>query len=295
MDLQEELLKIAYDESKKRRIIDLQQVVEIMREKLQVEEYLTELIIDDTSVKDGFGYYNFDSLDMIVYEKALLKSTKRYQKSITFQSDFEMYFFNNLWFYATLYHEFCHVLQNKELENMESNSLEKKLTELSFKKSQDILKKIKEGRNSLMLSQIQKYLLEKYYHYLSNKTYSLDPTERIAKIRSHLFQYELANRIKEKVPTVVNFFDYATSCCQMYAYQESDIPIINYIHQIHIEEVLEVWDLWGGSIEKLKENSLANYNLEERMLYSLYVTEKEKTKLALIKAEKAKKLSKSLA
>ncbi len=290
--MEEEILKLIYDYSKKNRMIDLayiNQLIEIVANSMELNPYIGNTVFLKTGEKrkveknklsislaneEEFAdlTYNFINHDITVY---IDKIPKIYQAidRINLNSD-EMPYFKTILYTQRILHELCHANQEKTLQE-KKDSFEAKILEPCTPRKKDTSKKTKDEKLEELLQIIARTII-----YIKN--YKYDPRERTADMDS----YQMMLKILAAFPIILSstrqYLGNKKLQSTIEAYQNTFSPTIQFIRAIDsIEDnnILSSFDWYDELEQEALKKAKEKYSFEQRLRYGLPIEEEKKQKL----------------
>ena len=212
-----EILKLIYDYSKKRKLVDtifIDKLIDIVVQKKGLHDYVKNVAYSN-EVKgqdEGItcaGYQPFTKSISIYFQaiKYVLEKESRYD--ILF-SEIEKLIFRNITITQFILHEVEHADQMKKKDNKEDNTIETKIIKASFVfdsvlnnaiSNPNLEADIQSGKISLQRLFSILSLRNKYY----SELYRFNPIERLAQINSYSTIVNSLDKIKNYIPALYEF------------------------------------------------------------------------------------------
>ncbi len=273
--MENEILKIVYDCSKKRKLIgekEIRTIVALVLEEKEISDYVQKIKMSKKSPKNGDkilgGSWVNSKKRLKIYIKNLYYYTKYEKRFKLLRNPLEQLIAKNLFIVQIIFHELEHAHQQKQYDEG-INSIEEKLIEANILLTQ-FPARFEKVWNGLISSELfelyeanDKIL---YYHY-----YNSNPVERLADTNSFSTIVSIVEQEKEKMPYLFEYYNYLLNIRQIKNYKESwqmrhSCPTENYLHGIMRPE------LWDEIEKSYKENE---YDLTRRLKLGLNINKDE--------------------
>lgn len=210
-----EILKIIYEYSKKKKIIDkyaIDKIIEIVADSKNLNDYIKNVSYT-TDRGINVGNYNVANkeLSIAISSQAIAPLLENLNQSISHFTDYEAFMAKNFYLCQFILHELEHVYQNKVLEQGTNDSIENTIIRTCFiikhaldnpdlfnnllNQSPDDLEKLNINMHDLMF-------YTTYNPYLYSQTYEFNPIERLAEIKSLTTIKTSLETIKDSVPNL---------------------------------------------------------------------------------------------
>ena len=279
------IFELIYDYSIKGKIVDkvfIDKLVEIVVWGKHLDYYVRKVNITDKLVANANGVigaeYNLTSMDISIHSGSIQRilEGRSYHYNYSFNS-LERIMFKNLSVAQIILHELEHAYQNKQCDMVHDDSTYSKLIQASFlleKSINDwqILMAIINGRiNEKDLST----LLSKYKS-LYQQYYRVNPSERLAQIKSYKMIINLLKPIREQVPNLYKFESATLLKEKLKEYsnlwQIGICPTQKFLFGVELESIWYDLDFYNKNVKKLTKKACAKYSLEKRLALGLPIS-----------------------
>ncbi len=278
-----EILKLIYNYSAHGQLIDVKfidKLVEIIIVKNNLQNYVRDVRFTDKLEKREnavvcAAYSHFKRKILVDYVSIQLILENRCHYDQLFNS-LEQIMFRNLTITQFILHELEHALQYQQFDNKNDDSLEAKLVKASFKYERIL----KDPRilNDMVKNEKEVKGVFNYLKTLYRQFYDLNPTERLAQVKSFRLILDVLQAIKKYIPNLYEFTEASLIEEMLKGYPESwefgSCPTQVYLFGYHQNQVWYDLDFYDSDPDKLMEN-VSKYNLPERLSLGLPISIRE--------------------
>lgn len=282
-----EILKLVYDYSINGKLVDskyIDKIIETVVVKQSLNDYVQNFRFTNDLEKDENGivcatYSPINKEIVLDYESVQLIIENRSYYDYLF-SDFEQVMYRNLSITQFILHELEHAYQNKQLDEKQDNSIEKKLINACFMleyamKNQKFISAIISGEipiQDFMLYVLQNRELYKQY-------YKFNPVERLAQTNSFQTIISSIEPIKEYIPNLYELENASLVEEGLKGYQESwehgTCPTEVYLLGTRQGKVWNEFDFYDGDSSKLMKKVNDKFELSKRLKLGLPISYNE--------------------
>ncbi len=241
--MEEEILKLLIDYSLDGKMADMYYILKlavIMGSDRNLQDYLYLIKKRKSKINSDLAYYS-SKKEIVVYLDNIYKYINKHNVFKGMFNDFEKILYKNYVFTQIILHELVHVEQEKMVEDLISGNTPPNLKNLI-----------------LYISRIRRID--------EDILYSISPNERFADIDSFKIMLDVLERIKDKVPNLIDYTKGSIIYHTLRGYNKSSVsPTIDFTSKV---------DSFGFG--KLVLSSYLNSNLyltlEERIYYGLHIS-----------------------
>lgn len=282
-----EILRLIYDYSCSGKLVDLKfidKIVDIVVTNRGLSHYVRNIKLTDKLDKDDYkvacaGYNSLNNNILVDYESVRIVLDNLTYYDCLFEG-IEPIMFKNLTITQILLHELEHAYQSKQADDKFDNSIEAKLIRASLVLEQVI-------KNPKLLTRLldEKVNEQEFIIYilhnreLYKKYYKMNPTERLAQIKSFKSIVKSIEPIKKYIPNLYEFNNASLWEEMIKGYQESwsegSCPTQVYLNATRQSDMWSGFDFYSQSTDSLIKNVSKHYSLEKRLSFGLPVTNRE--------------------
>lgn len=248
------ILKLIYDTSVNRKILNVNQIEKIITllvESKKLQGYILSMDVQ-MSNKNNLACYSFDDKKIIIYSNIIEMMIENIEQNIVILSDFEKHLYKNLSILQIILHEVEHAYQEKIVYS--ENSVEAFIIRLSS------------------MAQIENY----------DSIYEFSPKERLAEIKSF---NEIINLVRLSEKNLFNLFSILNQeklqrNLQGYHYRGTkniEYPLMSYFTLTGKLQLLSSFEWFKEDYIDTLNLSTKQYEQEERFKYGFPVTIDEYT------------------
>ena len=282
------LLKLVYDYSIKRKLVDnhfIEQLLDLMISANNLGDYVKSFSVTNGLPKDETGAitvaaYRFVKKEVLIdYESINFIMDNRGIYDCLFQ-ELEQYMFRNLLITQFLLHELEHAIQNKKANDKSDNTIDAKLIRACFELEQ-VLKNpnFMDGvlKNHQSIKDLTNYI--SYNKELYRLYYDLNPTERLAEFNSYRLIVHFLKEIQQHIPNLYEFEQASLfeSVLKGYskAWYDGACPTQLYLLRNNKDNVWQGLDFYSSDPKELMKNVQNQYPLIRRLSLGLPIEYKE--------------------
>ncbi len=282
-----ELLKLIYDYSRNGLIADkhfIDKVVDIVVINRNLHSFVKQVDFTNELNKED------SRLVLAVYDATLNSILVDYQSLGIFMDDmsgyddlfldFEQIMFRNVLVTQVILHELEHALQYRHVNDEFDNSIETKLSRVSFKlwmltSDYELMRKV--CNDDELYNQ---FLIYKESHEtLLSKCYEVDPSERFADINSYKILAFICDEIRNSIPNLSEFIDttYLESLLRGYkeTYKKEECPTKIFLKEMKHISVWKKFDFYSQDSDELLANINDRYDLVRKLHLGLPISHEE--------------------
>ena len=286
--MEQEIMKLVYDYSKRKEIIDekcIEKIIETIINAWSLDDYVSGISWENRNEinANGIAAYHFLNHKLIFFQESLEKELEDLSKYDFLFGDIEVFFYRNLTIIKYIFHELEHAYQNKILDSNQDD-LEAKLIraastlDLFYKKASGETWRSILGDNFTRndaLSYINKLEIwkEQFYVY--------DPTERLAEIRALEKIWTITKEVEAIFPNLNQFEKQLllNGKFRGYSIEDDHVKCPTQIYLIGTgEENTKLWtelDFYDPDEDKTLEKAISKNSISKRLTYGLPISSEE--------------------
>lgn len=281
----DEIFKVVYDYVNRGQLIHevgISKIVNAIARRNNLSDFLEGVSLEEKrkNKKDGneivYGSYLKYRHNITLYMENIIDFINSYD--VIDMSDEEKILFANLELLSTLLHEVMHAKDRTEFMNKTPNDL-KNLLYLST--DFDLLRRgYVQKYYNLSIGRLHMFRIVSQRKKLYNKTYNLNPCERLANIKSYeTIVDQIKPLAKGKYDRIVNleyyrYLSYLLAGYETYS-SEYTCPTDQYLHEVKLDKIWKKLGFYNPNKIEMVTDIKKRYSLKDRIEYGLPVSEDE--------------------